>query len=175
MTSFSQIKHRKTDSSSPASSGIISSIGQTLAGSRFYETDEYFDSKKTYLDSLEAQLRSLVKSIDQVSKHRMEMAQAVSEFSDKLKDLAENGDFNTGLHSGMSNTQSLLNKLFIYRIGSPQAQNLSQALMGLADVERKAQDLHILQSEQDMLTIMGTVDEYARLIGSVRVRANWGL
>lgn len=143
-----------------------------MAGSRFYETDEYFDSKKTYLDSLEAQLRSLVKSIDQVSKHRMEMAQAVSEFSDRLKDLAENGDFNTGLHSGMSNNQSLLSKLVIYCIGSPQAQNLSQALMGLADVERKAQELHMLQSEQDMLTIMGTVDEYARLIGSVRVRAN---
>ncbi|KAE9394721.1 Vps5-domain-containing protein [Gymnopus androsaceus JB14] len=146
------IKHRKPDLASQAPSGIISSIGQTLAGSRFYETDEYFDSKKTYLDSLEAQLRSLVKSIDQVSKHRMEMAQAVVEFSDRLKDLAENGDFNTGLHSDSS-----------------QAQNLSQALMGLADVERKAQDLHVLQSEQDMLTIMGTVDEYARLIGSVRL------
>ncbi|KAF9073327.1 Vps5 C terminal like-domain-containing protein [Rhodocollybia butyracea] len=138
------------DASSPGpSSGIISSIGQTLAsatGSRFYETDEYFDSKKTYLDSLESQFRSLVKSIDLVSKHRMEMAQTVSEFSDRVKDLAEGGDFNTGLHS-----------------------QLSQALMGLSDVERQAQELHVLQSEQDMITIMGTVDEYARLIGSVRL------
>ncbi|KAJ3890684.1 Vps5 C terminal like-domain-containing protein [Lentinula edodes] len=137
------IKHRKIDPGSPGpSSGIISSIGQTLTGTRFYETDDYFDSKRTYLDSLEAQLRSLVKSIDLVSKHRMEMAQAVSEFSDHVKELAE---------------------------GSSQAQQLSQTLMGLAEVERKAQELHVLQSEQDMITIMGTVDEYARLIGSVRM------
>ncbi|KAJ4468468.1 hypothetical protein C8J55DRAFT_437943 [Lentinula edodes] len=52
--------------------------------------------------------------------------------------------------------------------------------MGLAEVERKAQDLHVLQSEQDMITVMGTVDEYARLIGSVRVcilppRSHWNL
>ncbi|KAJ4475085.1 protein transporter [Lentinula aciculospora] len=151
------IKHRKTDPGSPApSSGIISTIGQTLAsatGSRFYETDEYFDSKRTYLDSLEAQLRSLVKSIDLVSKHRMEMALAVSEFGHQVKELAEGGDFNTGLNIS----------------GSSQSQQVSQALMGLADVEQKAQDLHVLQSEQDMITIMGTVDEYARLIGSVRL------
>ncbi|KAJ4466125.1 Vps5 C terminal like-domain-containing protein [Lentinula edodes] len=148
------IKHRKIDPGSPGpSSGIISSIGQTLTGTRFYETDDYFDSKRTYLDSLEAQLRSLVKSIDLVSKHRMEMAQAVSEFSDHVKELAEGGDFNTGLNVS----------------GSSQAQQLSQTLMGLAEVERKAQELHVLQSEQDMITIMGTVDEYARLIGSVRM------
>ncbi|GAW00449.1 Vps5-domain-containing protein [Lentinula edodes] len=148
------IKHRKIDPGSPGpSSGIISSIGQTLTGTRFYETDDYFDSKRTYLDSLEAQLRSLVKSIDLVSKHRMEMAQAVSEFSDHVKELAEGGDFNTGLNVS----------------GSSQAQQLSHTLMGLAEVERKAQELHVLQSEQDMITIMGTVDEYARLIGSVRM------
>ncbi|KAJ3985016.1 Vps5 C terminal like-domain-containing protein [Lentinula detonsa] len=151
------IKHRKPDPGSPGpSSGIISSIGQTLAsatGSRFYETDDYFDSKRAYLDSLEAQLRSLVKSIDLVSKHRMEMTQAISEFSDHVKELAEGGDFNTGLNAS----------------GSSQGQQLSQNLMSLAEVERKAQEMHVLQSEQDMITIMGTVDEYARLIGSVRL------
>ncbi|KAJ3721211.1 Vps5 C terminal like-domain-containing protein [Lentinula raphanica] len=155
------IKHRKPDPGSPGpSSGIISSIGQTLAsatGSRFHETDDYFDSKRIYLDSLEAQLRSLVKSIDLVSKHRMELAQAVSEFSDRAKELAESGDFNTGLNISDGHQ------------GSSQAQQVSQALMGLAEVERKAQELHVIQSEQDMLTIMGTVDEYARLIGSVRL------
>ncbi|KAF5387361.1 hypothetical protein D9757_005745 [Collybiopsis confluens] len=147
------IKHRKPDPGSPApSGGIISSIGQTLTGSRFQETDDYFDAKKVYLDSLESQLRSLVKSIDMVSKHRLEVSQAVLEFSDRVKDLAEGSDFNTGLHRS-----------------NPAAQQLSQTLAGLAEVERKSQELHVLQSEQDMITIMGTVDEYARLIGSVRL------
>ena len=67
-------------------------------------------------------------------------------------------------------------------------KQLSQSLAGLADVERKAQDLQSIQSEQDMTTLMATgiysfflsiwlvfdqseetVDEYARLINSVRV------
>ena len=69
-------------------------------------------------------------------------------------------------------------------------KQLSQSLAGLADVERKVQELQIVQSEQDMATLMATgmfsfffcrkvelvliseektVDEYARLINSVRV------
>ncbi len=48
----------------------MSTIGQTITGPRFYETDEWFDKQKTYLDSLELQLRGLVKSIDLVSKQR---------------------------------------------------------------------------------------------------------
>lgn len=40
----------------------------------------------------------------------------------------------------------------------------------LADVERKAQDIESEQAKQDLVTLMGTADEYARLINSVRVR-----
>jgi sorting nexin-1/2 len=46
---------------------------------------------------------------------------------------------------------------------------LSQSLSGLADVERKSQELQTIQSEQDMITILATSDEYSRLINSVRV------
>jgi sorting nexin-1/2 len=35
-------------------------------------------------------------------------------------------------------------------------KQLSQSLAGLADVERKAQELQSLQSEQDMTTLMAT-------------------
>jgi sorting nexin-1/2 len=35
-------------------------------------------------------------------------------------------------------------------------KQLSQSLAGLADVERKAQDLQSVQSEQDMTTLMAT-------------------
>ena len=35
-------------------------------------------------------------------------------------------------------------------------KQLSQSLAGLADVERKAQDLQSIQSEQDMTTLMAT-------------------
>jgi hypothetical protein len=39
---------------------------------------------------------------------------------------------------------------------SDVGKQLSQSLAGLADVERKAQDLQSTQSEQDMITLMGT-------------------
>lgn len=65
----------------------MASLGQSLAGPRFHEMDEvrsvaslplthahpilqWFDRQKAYLDSLESQLRGLVKAIDLVAKHR---------------------------------------------------------------------------------------------------------
>lgn len=48
----------------------MATLRQSITGPRFYETDEWFDKQKGYLDSLELQLRGLVKSIDQVSKQR---------------------------------------------------------------------------------------------------------
>lgn len=52
---------------------------------------------------------------------------------------------------------------------SDVGRQLSVALGELADVERKAQEMQSTQSEEDCTTIMATVDEYARLINSVRV------
>lgn len=68
--------------------GLMASIGQTLAGPRFHETDEvsitmyistivrnihpiqWFDKQRAYLDGLESQLRGLVKSIEIVARQR---------------------------------------------------------------------------------------------------------
>lgn len=52
---------------------------------------------------------------------------------------------------------------------SDVGRQLSVALGELAEVERKAQDMQSAQSDEDCTTIMATVDEYARLINSVRV------
>lgn len=51
----------------------MANIGSTITGPKFYETDEWFDQKKAYLDALESQLRGLVKAIDLVSKQRYGM------------------------------------------------------------------------------------------------------
>ncbi|KAK7012871.1 beta-glucan synthesis-associated [Favolaschia claudopus] len=114
------------------SGGLMATIGQSIAGPRFYETDE----TKNVLDSLEAQLRGLVKAIELVSKQR------------------------TVCHQCHGLSQSDVGK------------QLAQTLGGLADVERKAQDLQGVQAEQDIVTLLSTVDEYARLINSVRVAFN---
>jgi sorting nexin-1/2 len=99
------------------------------------------------LDSLETQLRGLVKSIDQVSKQRagmrlflnyqyteltmiVEMAIAAGEFAQTIADLSAS---NEGL-----------------------GVQLAGALAGLATVERKAQELQDKQSVDDTMTIMST-------------------
>ncbi|PBK99466.1 Vps5-domain-containing protein, partial [Armillaria gallica] len=148
------IKHRKAQSG-----GLMATIGQSLTGPRFSETDEWFDKQKGYLDSLESQLRGLAKAIEAVAKQRAEISVATGEFAQTVADLSSSD------------------------IGS----QLAQSLAGLADVERKSQDSQVAQSEQDMVTLMATgkfplesfvrvltafgilVDEYARLINSVRL------
>ncbi|GBE86443.1 Vacuolar protein sorting-associated protein [Sparassis crispa] len=134
------IKHRKAEMAHEKG-GLMASIGQSIAGPRFHETDEWFDRQKAYLDSLETQLRGLVKAIDAVTKQRTELAAATAEFAQTIADLST----------------------------SDVGKQLSNSFTGLAEVERKAQDLQTIQSQEDMVTIMSTVDEYARLINSVRM------
>ncbi|KZT20089.1 Vps5-domain-containing protein [Neolentinus lepideus HHB14362 ss-1] len=143
------IKHRKAEIAHERG-GLIASIGQSLAGPKFYETDEWFDRQKTYLDSLESQLRGLVKSIDAVAKQRAggiellkiyTMSTVIGEFAQTMSDLTS----------------------------SDIGKQLTQSLMAMADVERKAQDLQNMQANQDIATILSTVDEYARMINSVRL------
>lgn len=137
------IKHRKSEIAHERG-GLMGSIGQALTGPRFHETDEWFDRKKVYMDGLENQLRGLVKAIELVSKQRSDLATATGDFSAAVADLSS----------------------------SDIGKGLSQSLAGLADVEHKSQDLQMTQAEQDIITLLATVDEYARLINSVRMAFN---
>ncbi|OBZ73550.1 Sorting nexin-1 [Grifola frondosa] len=137
------IKHRKAEIAQEKG-GLMASIGQSITGPRFYETDEWFDRQKAYLDSLESQLRGLVKAIDLVAKHRAELAAATGEFAQTIADLG----------------------------ASDLGKQLSASLSGLTDVEHKAQELQNIQAQEDVITVMSTADEYARLINSVRLSFN---
>ncbi|KAG7093670.1 hypothetical protein E1B28_007329 [Marasmius oreades] len=134
------IKHRKAEIANERG-GLMASIGQTIAGPRFHESDEWFDRQKSYLDSLESQLRGLAKAIDMVAKQRAEQSTATIEFANSLGELAS----------------------------ADVGKQLVHSLSGLSEIEKKAHDLQVVQSDQDMVTFMGTVDEYARLINSVRL------
>ncbi|KAJ7504328.1 Vps5 C terminal like-domain-containing protein [Mycena galericulata] len=137
------IKHRKAEIAQERG-GLMATIGHSIAGPRFYETDEWFDRQKTYLDSLEAQLRGLVKAIELVSKQRAELATAIAEFAQTVSDLSS----------------------------SDVGKQLAHSLAALAEIQHKAQDIQSVQSEQDVVTLLSTVDEYARLINSVRLAFN---
>ncbi|KIJ65594.1 hypothetical protein HYDPIDRAFT_174995 [Hydnomerulius pinastri MD-312] len=137
------IKHRKAELSHERG-GLMASIGQSLTGPRFYETDEWFDKQRAYLDGLESQLKGLVKSIEIVAKHRAELASATREFTTAVSDLST----------------------------SELGRQLQQTLGALADVEHAAAEAQSTQSQQDMLTFMSTAEEYSRLINSVRMAFN---
>ncbi|GJJ11414.1 hypothetical protein Clacol_005647 [Clathrus columnatus] len=134
------IKHRKAEIAHERG-GLMASIGSSLVGPKFYETDEWFDTKKAYLDTLETQLRSLVKTVDAVTKQRNEVALSINEFAENINALAT----------------------------CDVGKQLSSTLNLLADVQKKAKELQDLQARQDVATLMSTADEYARLVNSVRL------
>ncbi|KAF8555974.1 Vps5-domain-containing protein [Imleria badia] len=137
------IKQRKAEMAHEKG-GLMASIGQTLAGPRFHETDEWFDKQRAYLDGLESQLRGLVKSIEIVAKQRADLASATGEFATAVGELS----------------------------ASDLGEQLQQTLGALANVQQVAAEGQSVQSQQDMMTLMSTADEYSRLINSVRLAFN---
>ncbi|KAK2797217.1 Vacuolar protein sorting-associated protein 5 [Onygenales sp. PD_10] len=124
------------------SKGMFSSLGISVGGGgKFIEHDDWFHDRKIYLDALETQLKGLMKAIDTVVQQRKGLAEAANDFSASLHSLA---------------TVEL----------SP---TLSGPLEGLSDVQLRIKELYERQAQQDVLTLGITIDEYIRLIGSVKM------
>ena len=141
----------------------MASIGQTISGPRFHETDEvgdfsymlcssyggvqWFDRKRAYLDSLESQLRGLVKAIETVARHRAGKHQSILNFSSQSS-------------SNMIAELAIASAEFAQTVSDLSASDvgkqLSISLAGLAEVEQKAHNIQDAQAEQDMVTLMST-------------------
>lgn len=105
---------------------------------------KWFDRQRSYLDNMESQLRALVRAVEQAAKQRQgtrirllkasvnkciaELSVAAGDFAQSVSDLAE----------------------------SDIGEDLSASLAGLADMERKYQEMQTAQSEQDMITFLST-------------------
>ncbi|KAA8644558.1 hypothetical protein EYZ11_001461 [Aspergillus tanneri] len=123
------------------SKGMFSSFGISVGGGgKFVEHDDWFHDRKIYLDALENQLKALMKAIDTVAAQRKGLAEAA-------------GDFSASLHS-----------LAAVEL-SPA---LSSPLDGLSDLQLRIRELYERQAQQDVLTLGITIDEYLRLIGSIK-------
>nr|POF15559.1 vacuolar protein sorting-associated protein vps5 [Quercus suber] len=123
------------------SKGFMSSIGiSSGSGGKFIEHDDWFHDRRIYLDALENQLKALQKSTDTVVAQRKGLADSCGDFSASLHNLA--------------------------------AVELSPALSGpldaLGDLQIRVQELYHRQAMQDILTLGIVIDEYIRLIGSVK-------
>jgi len=123
------------------SKGMFSGLGISVGGGgKFVEQDEWFHERRVYLDALENQLKALLKAMDVVVTQRKGLAEAA-------------GDFSASLHA--LSTVEL----------SPF---LSGPLEGLSDLQIRIKELYDRQAQQDVLTLGITIDEYIRLIGSIK-------
>lgn len=136
------VKHKeRKEPNLGESKGIMSSLGISVGTSvKFVEQDDWFHERKIYLDALENQLKALLKAMDTMVGQRKAMADAAGEFSASLHALS---------------TVEL----------SP---SLSGPLEALSDLQITIRDVYDRQAQQDVLTFGITIDEYIRLIGSVK-------
>ena len=136
------VKHREhREPGLGESKGMFSSLGLgSNTGGKFIEHDDWFHERKVYLDALENQLKALLKSIDSVVSQRKALAEAA-------------GDFSASLHALSAVELSV---------------SLSIPLEGLSDLQLRIRELYERQAQQDVLTLGITVDEYIRLIASIK-------
>lgn len=121
--------------------GMLSSLGISVGGGgKFVEHDDWFHDRKIYLDALENQLKALMKAVDTVVTQRKGLAEAAGDFSASLHALA----------------------------GVELSPALSGPLDGLSGLQLRIRELYERQAQQDVLTLGITIDEYIRLIGSVK-------
>ncbi len=113
-----------------------------LGGPKFVESDEWFERQRAYLDSLESQLKHIVKAINTLAQQRKDFAAATSDFSSSMMVLS---------------TSSL-------------SRAVSTCFAGLGEVERRAHEIAEVQSDADVREIGTVIYEYERVVGSVRVR-----
>lgn len=96
--------------------------------------------RRVYLDNLEVQLKALLKATDTAIGQRKMLAEASSDLAASLNTLSQ----------------------------VELSPSLSGPLYSLADVQLRIRDLYDRQAQQDVLTFGIVIDEYIRLIGSVK-------
>ncbi|KAI7906554.1 Vps5 C terminal like-domain-containing protein [Cokeromyces recurvatus] len=148
--SFNVEKRQRRAEPENSKMSFMRSFGETITHaatnpfSKFVEVDEWFESKKNQLDALEVQLKGLLKSVEGVIKQRKELGAATLDFGESMFPLAS----------------AELNR------------NLSTHLMVLGEIQKKMKDLHEQQAQYDIITLENTIDEYIRIIGSIRIAFN---
>ncbi|RHZ79077.1 hypothetical protein Glove_152g101 [Diversispora epigaea] len=130
------------------SKGVLKSLGEAVSNAttftKFTETDEWFENRKNQLYILDSQLKALLKSVETIVKQRKDLSGVTAEFGDNILSLSE-----------VENNETLANHLTI-----------------LGNLQHQIKELHEKQAQQDVVTLESTIDEYIRLIGSIKVAFN---
>ncbi|KAI8366083.1 Vps5 C terminal like-domain-containing protein [Radiomyces spectabilis] len=148
--SFNIEKRQKRAEPEAPKVSFMRSFGETLTNaatnpfSKFVEVDDWFASKKNQLDALENQLKALLKSVEGLVKQRKDLGGAMADLGESMLPLAS----------------------------AELDKNLSTHLTILGDVQKQMKNLHEQQAQCDILTLEHTIDEYIRIIMSIRLAFN---
>ena len=128
-----------------SSAGFMSKLGDAVsnlggATQKVPEVDEWFDTKRAYIDSLEQQLKAVSKAIDAVIKHRDELAMGTADFAESCLTLAT----------------------------SELSKSVESHLTQFADAQNKIKLIHADQACKDLIHLANTIEEYLRLITSIK-------
>lgn len=117
------------------------SFFSTLTGNRFVEFDEYFDLKRSSLDAFETASKGLTKALVECTKQRAQVASASSEL------------------------MAAFNNLATCELSAP----VKEAFVKMADMEKRKAEIGEMQTKDEEQILLATAENYARLIGSIRV------
>jgi sorting nexin-1/2 len=119
-------------------------VSSALSFSKTSEVDDWFEQKRLRLDIMETQLHSLHKSLEQMIRCRKELGLLSTDTAECVLLLRRNHT----LHE--------------------DGDNLGFVLEELAEAEKEMATIHLQQATCETTTLMATVDEYERLIGSIK-------
>ena len=112
----------------------------TFSPSVLRQDTQWFLDRRVYLDSLESQLKALLRTTEICVSQRKGLADASFDLSTALNTLSQ----------------------------VELSPSLSGALASLSDLQLRIRDLYDRQAQQDVLTLGNVLDEYIRLIGSIK-------
>lgn len=137
-----EAKYREHNVEMDDDSSLISSItGAFSTAPKFVEQDIFFIDKALYIDSLDSSLKNLYKSFESIIGTRTDLVTSIEEFIKNLKKISEL-EINNEINLIYLNFEELISK---------QRDNIERFSMN------------------EMLTIGSTIEEYIRIIQSIRL------
>lgn len=121
--------------------GFMSALGGAFSFStKVTDNDEYFLDQKAYVEDLDMQLKAFYKNFELIVQQRNELSNVTDEFANALLALAE--------------------------IETSKSSNV--LLSSFAQTQHRIKELLERQSLQDLITLGSVLDEYIRILGSIR-------
>ncbi|KAJ3142582.1 Ethanolamine-phosphate cytidylyltransferase [Irineochytrium annulatum] len=104
------------------------------------DNDYIFEGRRDQVDQVETQLRALLKAVETLTKYRKDLGATTFEFGESMIALSA------------------------VEVNKSVAKNL----VVLGNIQKRIKDLHDKQAKQDFFHFISVVDEYIRVIGSIK-------